>query len=377
MGVLDWFRKRDDLAFMYDFELIEDTATKVQLKRLAVQTCVNLIARTISQTEFRIKKNGEYTKNEMYYRFNVRPNLNTSASTFWQTVIYKLVHDNECLIVQSDTRDLLVADSFTRVEYAIYEDKFKDVTVKNYTFDRTFPTRDVIYLSYNNDSLTKLIDGLYTDYGELFGRLIEAQKRKNQIRGIIDIEAIQSMNEERQKALQDYINKIYKAFSTKDVAIVPQQKGFTYEEKQQGSSTQPVDEINKITDGFMDQVARAFGIPLAFLRGDMADVEKQTRNYMTFCIDPLLKKVTDELNAKLFSKGEYMSGSRVEAKRISYSNMFDVATAADKLRSAGIATGNELRDQVGLPPSDDPIADQLVITKNYTESLEGGETNES
>ena len=377
MGVLDWFRKRDDLAFMYDFELIEDTATKVQLKRLAVQTCVNLIARTISQTEFRIKKNGEYTKNEMYYRFNVRPNLNTSASTFWQTVIYKLVHDNECLIVQSDTRDLLVADSFTRVEYAIYEDKFKDVTVKNYTFDRTFPTRDVIYLSYNNDSLTKLIDGLYTDYGELFGRLIEAQKRKNQIRGIIDIEAIQSMNEERQKALQDYINKIYKAFSTKDVAIVPQQKGFTYEEKQQGSSTQPVDEINKITDGFMDQVARAFGIPLAFLRGDMADVEKQTRNYMTFCIDPLLKKVTDELNAKLFSKGEYMSGSRVEAKRISHSNMFDVATAADKLRSAGIATGNELRDQVGLPPSDDPIADQLVITKNYTESLEGGETNES
>lgn len=377
MGVLDWFRKRDDLAFMYDFELIEDTATKVQLKRLAVQTCVNLIARTISQTEFRIKQNGEYTKNEMYYRFNVRPNLNTSASTFWQTVIYKLVHDNECLIVQSDTRDLLVADSFTRVEYAIYEDKFKDVTVKNYTFDRTFPTRDVIYLSYNNDSLTKLIDGLYTDYGELFGRIIEAQKRKNQIRGIIDIEAIQSMNEERQKALQDYINKIYKAFSTKDVAIVPQQKGFTYEEKQQGSSTQPVDEINKITDGFMDQVARAFGIPLAFLRGDMADVEKQTRNYMTFCIDPLLKKVTDELNAKLFSKGEYMSGSRVEAKRISYSNMFDVATAADKLRSAGIATGNELRDQVGLPPSDDPIADELVITKNYTESLEGGETNES
>src|SRR5690625_6239650 len=91
---------------MYDFDLIEDTSNRVYMKRLAIQTCVNMIAKTISQSEFRVRKDGKTIKDELYYRFNVKPNMNMTASTFWETVIYKLIYDNECLRSEEHTSEL-------------------------------------------------------------------------------------------------------------------------------------------------------------------------------------------------------------------------------------------------------------------------------
>src|SRR5690606_3054152 len=206
---------------------------------------------------------------------------------------------------------LLIADSFTHTKYAVFEDSFKDVTVQNYTFNRTFKMSEVLYLEYTNEKLSTLLDGLYSDYGELFARILEFQKRKSQIRGLVDIDAVLDKSEEGQKRLQNYINKIYKAFSEKSVAIVPQQKGFKFEESKTPVANYSVDEINKVTDGFLYQVANALGIPIALLKGEMADVEKQTRNYMTFCIDPIIKKIKDEGDAKFIEKEEYLSGKRM------------------------------------------------------------------
>ncbi|WP_338566946.1 phage portal protein [Peribacillus frigoritolerans] len=372
--------RNKELEFMLDFDLIQDTSNKIHMKQLAIQTCINMIGRTISQSEFYVKKEKKIVKDEMYYRLNVRPNPNMSASQFWHTVVHKLIYDNECLIIQSDTEDLLIADSFTRIEYALVNDSFKDVTIKNFTFSRTFQMSEVIYLEYSNKKLSTLFDGLYSDYGELFGRIIEFQNRKNQIRGVVNIEAVNDKTEKGQEKLQNYINKIYKAFSGKSVAIVPQQKGFKFEEMKNGQS-QSVDEVAKVADGFLDQVAKPLGIPISLLHGDMADVEKPTRNYMTFCIDPFLKKIKDELNAKMIDKKEYLAGKKIETKRISYSNMFDVAAAVDKLRSSGVSNGNELREELGLERvEDDPMLDKYVITKNYQESseaLKGGEKDET
>ncbi|MFS0667622.1 phage portal protein [Peribacillus frigoritolerans] len=157
MGILDMIKSRNkELEFMFDFDLIQDTSKKIHMKQLAIQTCINMISRTISQSEFYVKKDKKIVKDEMYYRLNVRPNPNMSASQFWQTVVHKLIYDNECLIIQSDTEDLLIADSFTRIEYALVNDLFKDVTIKNFTFSRTFQMSEVIYLEYI--SLKSILD---------------------------------------------------------------------------------------------------------------------------------------------------------------------------------------------------------------------------
>lgn len=373
---MDIIKKNKELEITFDLDLIEDTSNRIHMKKIAIQTCINLIAKTISLSEFRVRRGEKYVKDEMYYRLNVQPNLNQSAATFWEQVIYKLIYDNECLIIQTDTQDLLIADSFSKVEYAVYEDVFKSVVVKNNEFKRTFKRDDVIYLEYNNERLMPIIDGLYADYGELFGRIIDAQKRKDQIRGTVNIDELSAKDDKRIEKASTFINKMYKAFSTKDIAIVPQQKGFQYEEHSKSTTkSQSVDEVTKTIDGFLTVVARALNIPPALVKGEIADVENQTRNFMTFCVDPLLNKIKDELNSKSFSKNEILQGDGIDIRRVSYRDIFDIASAADKLRAAGIYSGNELRDKLGDDQVDDPILDRYYITKNYTaDSLEGGES---
>ncbi|WP_407270608.1 phage portal protein [Radiobacillus sp. PE A8.2] len=359
---------------MHDIDLLESTSERIHMKQLAIQICVNLIARTISQSEFRVKSGKKLIKGELYYRLNVRPNKNMSAAQFWQTVIYKMIHDNECLIIKSDSDDLLIADDYYRQEYGLVEDTFKSVTIKNFTYQRTFMMSDVIYLEYDNEKLTNLLNSLYSDYGELFGRLIEYQKLKNQIRSTVDMENVNPKDKENQSKLQRFIDNMYAAVKSKTFAIIPQQKGFKYEEHSKTSgSGQAIDDINKVTNGYLDQVAKALGIPPSLVHGEMADVEKHTRNFMTFCVDFFLKKIGDEFNGKFFTKQEYLNGNRMDIRRVKYRDMFDVATAVDKLRSSGTANGHELRDKLGMEESDDPIHDKYVITKNYSETVEGGD----
>ena len=378
MGFLDViFKRNSELGFMFDAELFQQTSNRVHMKKLAIDTCVSFVGRTISQSEFRVKNGDTFVKDELYYRLNIRPNKNQTASTFWQTFIQKLIYENECLIIQADNGDLLIADDFTHKEYAVYDDIFSNVVVKGFEFKTTFKQEDVIHLRYSNEKLSPLIDSLFTDYGELFGRVLAAQKRKNQIRGTVDMDMIAAKTEEQRGKLQEFINSMYKAIDTKDVAIVPQQKGIKYEEvSANGLAGQSVDEINKVTNGFLDQIAMAIGIPVSLLRGDMADVEKQTKNYMFFTIAPLLKKIKDEANVKFFTQKEYLAGQCIDIRKASYQNIFDLATAVDKLISSGVFNGDEIRTETGYNITGEEIHKKYFVTKNYQESseaLKGGE----
>ncbi|WP_226677212.1 phage portal protein [Mesobacillus jeotgali] len=365
---------------MFDVELINDTRTRLHMKKLAIDTCASFLGRTISQSEFRIKDGKNYVKDEIYYRLNVRPNKNMTASTFWQTVIEKLIYDNECLVIQADDTDLLIADSFEHNQYAVLEDTFTKVKVKEYEFKRAFKQSEVFHLRYKNESLSPLIDGLFNDYGDLFGRIMSSQKRKNQIRSTVKVDGITSKSKEGLEKLQEFINKMYKAIGEKDVAIIPEQPGFEYKEHFTGSGQgiQSVEEINKVTNGFLDQVAMAIGIPIGLLHGNMADVEKQTKNYMLFTINPLLKKIRDEGSYKFFEPQEYLNGKQLEVKGISYQSIFDLATSIDKLIASGAFTRNQIRLETGHDVADDPELDKYVITKNYQEvgTIEGGENEE-
>ncbi|PEA06749.1 phage portal protein [Bacillus cereus] len=380
MIIIGWlgsvFKRNKELDFILDLDIISDTANRLHMKRLAIDTCVSFLGRTISQSEFRVRNGKAFKIDELYYRLNVRPNKNMTASTFWERFVRKLIYDNECLVIQADDGDLLIVDGFQHNEYAVFEDTFTDVRVKDYTFKRSFKQSEVIHLKYRNDKLSPLIDGLFADYGDLFGRILNSQKRKNQVRGTVDMEMTGSKTEENLAKLQKFIDDMYQAFGNKDIAIVPQQKGINYNEIYNGVANGPsVEEINKVTNGFLNQVAMAIGIPIALIYGEMADVEKQTKNYMLFTVRPLLKKLSDEANVKFFEMNEYLLGRKIEVKAVSYQSIFELATSIDKLISSSAFTGNEIRLEVGYEISDDPNLNTHHITKNYTKltESEGGE----
>lgn len=380
LGLFDRiFNKNKEIGYSFDpefIELFEQKSERVHLKRLAIEMCISFLARTISQTEFRVRHGDEYVKDELYYKLNIRPNQNQTPSTFWQQFISKLIYDNEVLVVIVDD-NLLIADDFQRNEYAIYEDVFFNVIVKDYELRDKFKQSEVLHLKFGNEKLSGLLDSLFYDYGDLFGHILNGQKRKNQLRATVDMDMLAAKNKEAQIKLQEFIDNMYESVGKRQFAIIPQQPGFEYKEHSgNGVAGQSVDEINKVTNGFLDQVAYAIGIPPSLLRGDMADVVEQTKNYMFFTITPLLIKIKQEADSKFFTKKELMNGHFIEIRKPQYRDIFDLATSADKLRASGIANGHELRDALGLERSDDPIHDKFIVTKNYTtsdETIEGGE----
>ena len=376
MGFLDAIFKRNlELSFMFDTEFFVSASTRIHMKHLAVETCANFLARTISQSEFRVKADGVYVKDELYYKMNVRPNKNQSATEFWEQVIINMIYDNEVLIIQSDDEDLLIADDFTHNEYAVYEDTFTDVTIGDYTFKRVFKQSEVLHMRYANKNLQPLIDGLYKDYADLFSNVLGSQKRKNQIRSTVSVDSSVAKDAEKMGKLQAYIDKVYKSIrKNTDVAIVPEQPGFTYKEHAGGTSNQSVDEINKVTNGFLDQIAMAIGIPAGLLHGDLAGVKEITKSYTVFTVKPMLKKIRDECNSKFFTMKEYLSGSFLEVKIASYESIFDLAVAIDKLVSSGTFNRREIRGEAGFDTPDSEEFDKFYITKNYME--EGKEDSE-
>lgn len=255
MGLLNYLTNifHPNSSYIFPSDYFEETAQRAYMKRLAIDEVINFIARAASQTEFRVIENHKSVKKEIYYHLNVRPNTDKSATNFWEEVIYKLLRNGEVLIVQSDTNDLLIADSFVRDEKALWPDTFRGVTVGTYQYQRRFSMDDVIYLTYGNEKLDRYVNGLWNDYGELIGRMYNLQLRNNQIRARVKTNITVGSQEDRQQALQKYIDKIYDSFEKKSISVVPETNGFEYDELNNGTGkNQSFDEINSVKNAFID-----------------------------------------------------------------------------------------------------------------------------
>lgn len=372
---LDLFTRRKDASYIFDADLFQDTKNRVYLKRMAIDTVINYVGRAVSQSEFRVMSKGLPVKDDMFYKLNVRPNTDESASDFWQHFVYHLIYYNEVLVVQDDSGDLLIADDFSRHEFAVFEDTFDNVAVKNFTFKRTFNMSDVIYLRYSNDQLEHYLTGLWGDYGELFGRMYELELRNNQIRATVKANMTTGINDEKATKLQGFIDKIFKSFSKNSVAVIPLTNDFEYNEVSNGvGKNQTFDENNDVLLAFIDHVARLVGVPPALIHGSTAESSDNQQLFNKQCLSSLLKKIQTEINAKFFTQRDYLkNGKQVEVIGIDRPNILELADKIDKLGSSGVVEINEVRDALKLPPHKD--GNQIIMTKNYT-TAKGGENNE-
>lgn len=367
---------------MWDLDIFGvDIDQRTYLKKTAIETCINFIGRTISLSEFRFTKDGKRQKNDWDYLLNVRPNTDQSAADFWQDFVYKLLHDNEVLVILSENNDLLIADSFNRIEYAVYPDIFKNVIVKGFEFKKSFEMSEVIHISYNNEKFTRFLDGMFKDYTDLFSRMIETNMYANQIRAIAGVDANTKLDDENRGKLENFIERMFNAFRKKAFAIVPQIKGFNYEEITKGVKNEgrSVEELEKLKKDLTSHVANILGIPATLIHGDIAEYETALKAYIKFCIKPLIKKIQDELNAKLIDRDEYMNGQRIKIFGVTEMDPLELANAIDKLVASMVYTPNEVRVMLGDEPSTDERLNKHYFTKNYQEldSVKGGEDDET
>lgn len=99
--------------------------------------------------------------------------------------------------------------------------------------------------------------------------------------------------------------------------------------------------------------------------------EKTMLNYHTRSIEPIISAIVDEMKRKFLTKT-----ARSQRQTISFFRdpfklvpVNDLAEIADKFTRNEIMTSNEIRQIIGMKPSDDPKADQL-INSNINQSSE-------
>ncbi|HII0137935.1 TPA: phage portal protein [Staphylococcus aureus] len=367
MGLLsDLFKSNRKTAEQLGLSIVS-ASKKTHIKRLAINSCIELIAKTVSQVEFKIKDNNKYTKDSMYYKLNVKPNINESATQFWQKAIYKLLYDNELLIIQNDSEDLLVADSYQVTEYAHVPNIYSQVRIGDFEYTRTFNSNDVIHIKYNNENSESILNELYGDYGDLFARFIEFQMRKSQVRSIVKIDSKWGNDKERRAKVNKFIQDIYQNFKDKSFAIVPEQEGIQCKEQTLSQAANSVDDVDKVGKQFLNNCAIKFGIPVQLLTGDIAEVDQNMKRFIKMTIKPLLQLIVTELNAKLFDEKQYLNDSKIIANTlpITFDSIFDMANQIDKLVASSVFVGNEIRRELGYEESKDELMNEHLVTKNY------------
>lgn len=356
----------------------------IYIRELAFWSTVNIIANAVSKCEFKTFLNGKETKGREHYLWNIEPNKNQNSSAFIHKLIAKLYRNNECLVIEQNGQ-LIVADSFNRKPYALYEDVFSQVQVGDFTFDRTFTQSEVLYYQLNDTNVRELVNRLYDQYANLISYTMKAYKKSRGTKGIFKYDALPVPETEQRKMFDDLINNKIKAWLDGDSAALPLGQGQDWKELQQKTyQTETTRDIRAQIDDIFDFTARAFNVPPALLRGDVQDTSKAIDQLLTFCIDPLCDMLQEEINRKRngyegFIRGTYL---KIGTSTIKHIDLFDVATAIDKLIGSGAFCINDIRKAAGQEAINEDWAEQHWMTKNYETvqnallSLEGGENSE-
>ena len=90
--------------------------------------------------------------------------------------------------------------------------------------------------------------------------------------------------------------------------------------------------------------------------------EKTMLNYYTRTIEPIVSAIVDEMKRKFLTKTARTQRQSIEFFRDPFKlvPVNNIAEIADKFTRNEIMTSNEIRQIVGMKPSDDPKADELI-----------------
>lgn len=147
--------------------------------------------------------------------------------------------------------------------------------------------------------------------------------------------------------------------------------------------TEHITQLNRSVDNnLMSQIEyltsmlySQLGITQSILDGT-ADEQTQL-NYLTHTIEPIVSAYVDEMKRKFLTKTARSQGQTIAYFRDPFKlvPVNNIAEIADKFTRNEIMTSNEIRQKIGMKPSEDPKADQLV-NSNISQPTGSSESDE-
>ena len=378
-----WLIRSRDAPEPVTMEEMLELFSDLYIRELAFQSCVNLVANAVSKCEVKTYLNGKNQNGAEWYRWNYAPNKNQNSSAFWHKLIHAMYRDRAALVVESGG-DLLVADSWSRTEYATREDVFTNVTVGDFTFRRSFTASEVMFFESSAEDMKSVVDGIYHSYSQLIAYGMKGYKKSRGEKGTLELDTNAAGDPEFKATFENIKNEGFRRFAEADNAVIPLYRGMKYTSlasKTYNSDT--TRDIRAMIDDITDFTARAFGIPAPLVNGSVQNVDSATDQLLTFCIDPLVDNLQEEINRKRYGMRAVLGGSYMEfdTRRIKHIDLLEASGGIEKLVGSGVECINDIRALLGQTLINEPWAWEHFITKNYSTvaealaAMEKGEAN--
>ncbi len=369
-----------------DFDKYYDKyeATKFNLTEIALFTTIDLIARSIAKCEFVTVENHKEKQGYEYYLWNYSPNKHQTKVEFIAEFISNLIFQNEALIFETTDGQMLVAEGFSKREYAVFEDIFSNISARGMTLNRSLTSSEVIYLKYNNFALRGLLSQMCKSYENLMS---SAEQRYNKAighKGILKISNMAQNDVEFQKKFNDLMQNRFKQYFNAQNAVLPLFDGYDYSEPSTDAKKTTNSEINdiaKLKSEAFATVANAMHIPPAIIAGEASQLSDSVDTFIANAIDPTTSALEQEITKKRYGESEFIKGNYllIDTTYVKHIDAITSANNLDKAIACGVLNPAKAQKYCNALPCDEPWAKAYYMTKNYQTAemtLKGGENQQ-
>ena len=362
-------------------------------ERSIVTSIFNRIAldvSTINIKHCRIDENGRFKESinsSLDNCLNLEANIDQTGRAFMQDVVMSMLDEGCVAIIPTDTTvDPIMTTSYdiqTMRTGKILEWYPKHIRVRVYN-EKTGKQEDIklpkSMVAIVENPLYAVINEPNSTMQRLMKKLVlldavDENTRSGKLDMIIQLpyviksDARKSQAEKRRKDIEEQLKGPY---------------GIAYVD-----GTEKVIQLNRpIENNFMKQIEyltnllySQLGITEEILNGTAN--EQTMLNYNSRTIEPIVSAIVDEMKRKFLTKTARSQNQTIQFFRDPFRlvPVNDIAEIADKFTRNEILTSNEIRQIIGMKPSNDPKADKLINSnlnqaKNATEEIPIEETTQ-
>lgn len=350
-------------------------------ERSIVTSVYNRIAMDVAAIDIkhcRLDRNGRYLE-EMKSGLNdcltLEANIDQTSRAFRQDIVMSMFDEGAVAIVPVDTSSDPMSGSFdilTMRTGQILEWFPTSVKIRVYN-DRTGQKEDVILPKRSVSIIENPLYAVINESNSTMQRLI----RK--------LNLLDAIDEQSGSGKLDLIIQLPYAVRSDARRAQANKRRTDLEEQLAGSkygvayadSTERITQLNRpIENNLMKQIEyltellySQLGITQDIMNGTAN--EQTMLNYNNRTIEPIVSAIVDGMRRNFLTKTARTQGQTVMAFRDPFKlvPINNIAEIADKFTRNEILTSNEIRQIIGMKPSDDPKADQLV-NSNIAQSKE-------
>ncbi len=362
-------------------DIISVDGAKLLLSKFAIEKAVGMIANAIAKSEFVVQRKGERVKDELYWRLNIQPNDNETATDFWKTVVRRLLIRQEALVCILNGKYYIV-DSYNISDVVLRPNSYKNIVIscngKTYQLDKEFAADEILHFRTRGEKKKQYLDKVVSLYDSVLSAYLQLQKISSapKFRMAADTNiSLMEKNENGEKRItrEEYKGKIEKILESDDLSVIMLGKGITLEPLKIESQIKSED-IKKMSEEIFTGCAMEHDIPISAFMGTITEKSDATNEFITYAVSPVKEIINDSVRAKIVGQAAFANGDDVwiDVSHFKHVDILDSAANMDKLRSIGFNL-DELRQTIGWEPLDTEFSQERVVTKNYTTDLEGGE----